>query len=384
MKFDIAIVGGGMVGAALAAALKNTALTIALIDSAPVAPSEDARLLGLNYASFSFFNTLTIWPMLAPHACPIEQIHVSHRGHFGTSHVSAKEQGLDTLGYLVPATYINLALNNTLNDTANITLLRSSTLKALAHTQEGATLTVETNGTTTTLDATIVIGADGTHSTVRELLGIPTETIDYHQSALVTTTELNRDHKNTAYERFQDKGAIAMLPMTDQRAATIWTAPNERIQYLLELDDETFLKELQTCFGYRLGRFIRTQKRAVYPLKNSCAKQQKQKNVLLIGNAAHTLHPIASQGLNLALHEISILAEYLAHKPTSLDHLPDYRKQQNFSAQLSHQLVRLFSTDFFGLSAARSIAMIGFDIFPAIKNRLMRQAIGSTRNACKK
>ena len=242
-------------------------------------------------------------------------------------------------------------------------------------------MTIEIAANHNILEAAIVIGADGTQSTVRKLLGISTEQIDYQQSALVTITELQRDHKNIAYERFQDTGAIAMLPLTGLRAATIWTARTEMISHLLELSDDAFLTELQKQFGYRLGRLIKTGKRAVYPLKSVRAHQQRQQNVLLLGNAAHTLHPIAAQGLNLALYEVNVLADHLIQKTGSLDNLPDYLGQQNFSTRLSHQLVRLFSNEFFMLSAARSIGMMGLDIFPALKHRVVRQAIGNT---CKK
>jgi 2-octaprenyl-6-methoxyphenol hydroxylase len=376
MKYDVVIVGGGMVGTALAVALKNSSLQVALIDSTPLL-TDDARLIGLNYASFCFLKKLNIWPALESFATRIESIHVSHRGHFGTTRITAKEAGLDVLGYLVPAENINSALNNALN---NIELIRPATVKTLSHTVNGATLTIEMGGNIKTIDATFVIGADGTQSTIRQLLGIHADIIDYHQSALVTVTELQRGHHNIAYERFQEAGAIAMLPFGESRAATIWTAANEMISDLLKLDDDAFLKELQNKFGYRLGRLIKTGKRAIYPLKKVVAAQSKQKNILLIGNAAHTFHPIASQGLNLALYEISLLADYLIQKPTSLDQLIIDEKQQKFSTQLSHQLTNLFSKDFFMLPTARAIGMIGFDILPAAKQFFIRQAIG---NACK-
>lgn len=375
MKYDLIIVGGGMVGASLAAALKNTFLHIALIDAAPII-LEDSRLIALNYASYCLFEKIGIWPQLAAHAEPIKQVHISQRGHFGITRITANEANLNVLGYVVPASFINSALYSTLNDTNNIKLIRPARITALTQDIDQANLTLSFANQTISLSSKIVIGADGTHSTVRDLLGITTEIIDYQQSALVTITELHRSHNNIAYERFQDTGAIAMLPLTGQRAATIWTGSNELITRLLQLSDEEFLYQLQKQFGYRLGRLKKTHPRSVYPLKMLRAHQQKKQHALLIGNAAHTLHPIAAQGLNLALYEIAKLANFLTNKSSSLDNLPDLHNQQRFSSQLSHQLVRLFSNEFFMLDTARTIGMIGFDILPFLKKRFIRQVIG--------
>jgi len=367
MKYDLIIVGGGMVGASLAVALKNSGLQIGLIDAAPII-LDDSRLIALNHASYRLFEKMGIWPELASRAEPIKQIHVSQRGHLGITRIAANEVDLDVLGYVVPARYINSALYSALNNISHIKLIRPASVTALTQQPDEVTLTVSLPTQTISLSSKIVIGADGTHSTVRDLLGISTDIIDYKQSALVTVTELYRDHKNIAYERFQKMGAIAMLPLTEQRAATIWTGCNELISHLLQLNDDEFLSELQKQFGYRLGRLKKTNQRAAYPLKMLCAHQQKKQNVLLIGNAAHTVHPIAAQGLNLALYEIAILADCFAKNGAGLDKLPDLLSQQHFSSRFSHQLVRLFSNDFFMLNTARSIVS-------PLKQRFIRRAI---------
>ncbi len=378
-QYDIAIVGGGMVGAALANALKNTAFSILLIDASPLQASMDHRLIALTYNSCQVFKNLTLWPALQPHATEIKKIHVSSRGHFGATRIAASEVNLPQLGYLIPAKAINAALTDQLAQQKNLTIVRPAKLTALTQQPDHVTLTIE-NDRLECCSAKLVMAADGTHSTVRELLGIGTEKIAYHQKALVSQIDLQRHHQHIAYERFLPTGAIAMLPLGDSRAALIWTDQTERVDALLKLSDREFLQELQQHFGFRLGKFLHVHHRAFYPLQFVQAKQQAQGRVLLMGNAAHTLHPIASQGLNLALYEIAVLAEQLgAQTPHSLSlpDLTDYFKQQQISIDLSHRLAHLFSANFLGIQAARQLGLIGLDNCAMAKTFFIKRAMGS-------
>jgi len=371
MRYDIVIVGGGMVGAACAIALQSTGLRIALID-ATASFSEDHRLIALNHSSFSLLKNLGVWDQLEPFAAAIKEVHVSNRGHFGATRLSAQEMELSALGFVVPAKEINSALYARLNKTD---LLRPEKLISLTNEKNSIFLTLQNR----TLEATLLIAADGTHSTVRNLLAIPTDIIDYKQTALVTVTELQRDHDNIAYERFLPNGAIAMLPLTGQRVATIWSGDEANVSQLLKLSDDEFLFELQKQFGYRLGRLQKVQQRFGYPLKFVHAKQYIKDNIILIGNAAHTVHPIAAQGLNLALYEIAVLAEHLRTQSSenlSLANLSNNLPQQNVSLNLSHRLTQLFSADFFLLHAARQAGMIGLDICGSVKKKFIRSALG--------
>lgn len=377
MKYDLIIVGGGMVGASLAVALNKSNLKIALIDANSHTQLDDPRLIALTHGSCNLLKNVDIWPELVPYAAPIKHIHVSHRGRFGITRIHASDMRLDTLGHLVPAKYITTALEEKLTHASHIDVIRPAVLKNLTQTSDNIELTIHYNNETKTLHTKRVIGADGTHSTVRELLNIPTQTHDYEQSAIVTITELQRHHQFTAYERFLEQGAIAMLPLSDNACATIWTDSNENIARLMQLSDDEFLKTLQTTFGYRLGRFTHIRKRHTYPLKLVLAENYQQHNIILIGNAAHTLHPIASQGLNLALYEIAELTHQLIETPNLLhDFTKTINVKQKISTQLSHRLPWLFSTDFFIINVARQLAMLGLDSCKQAKEFFMRNSMG--------
>jgi 2-octaprenyl-6-methoxyphenol hydroxylase len=382
MPFNVSIVGGGMVGAALAVALKNTSLQIALIEASSMPLAEDLRLIALNDSSIRLFENIGVWSALKSYATPIEQIHVSHRGHFGMTRIDCKELNLRALGYVVPAKYINTALYSALEGAQNIKLIHSTKVCALRQMEEGVSLDITSDFSIQTLKTDVVIGADGSFSTVRDLLGIAIHKVDYEQSALVTATILKRDHKNIAYERFQTEGAIAMLPLSFNRAATIWTASNEMVAHLMTLTEDEFLTKLQTFFGYRLGRFLSIEKRSTYPLQMIQTKQPLKQNVLLIGNAAHTFHPIAAQGLNLALYEVAHVANYLQNftEKVSFKHLPIDSLQENFSKNLSHHLTWLFSSEFFVFNIARPLGLLGLDVLPGLKKRFALQAMGKNRS----
>ncbi len=383
MQYDIVIIGGGMVGASLACALRDTALRIAIVDATPIVVHDDPRLIALNYSSYELFRRLGIWPELSSHAEAIKQVHISDRGHFGMTRLHAHEMGLDALGYVVPAKFINAALSTVMQSQpkqAEISLYRPAKLKHLTQADNHSSVVIETQTGEITLHAKYIIGADGTHSTVRELLGIETKTEDKKQSAIVTITELQRSHHHIAYERFHQSGAVAMLPLTGQRAATIWTDENKTIQQLLQLDDEEFLQTLQKQFGYRLGRLLKTGKRHHYPLLLVRAEQTLKHNAILIGNAAHTLHPIAAQGLNLALSEIEKLSQVIINQPEQPDwqqYLDWQTQQETTSLRLSHKLPDLYFKDFAPLNVARQLGMIGLDIIPSLKRRFIRHAIGT-------
>lgn len=377
MIFDIIISGGGMVGAALAVALKDSPYKIALIDAMPFTTKEDTRLIALNYASVENFKNLNVWPALASFAEAIQVVHVSHQGRFGTTRISAEEFSLPYLGQVVPACHINTALYAALETQNNLTLFRPAVLEHFTQNNDSVSAVIKKEHKEITLEAKLLVGADGSHSLVRDILNSKTKEVDYHQSALVTTTTLQRSHHHIAYERFLDEGAIAMLPLKEHRAATIITLPTEKITALMQLSDTDFLAYLQKNFGYRLGRLQSTGHRSTYPLRFIQTEKQIEGRVVLIGNAAHTLHPVAAQGLNIALSETAMLSEYLLQRQSEIHSLEELVQcQQKIRLQLSHRLAQIFSVDFFMINVARQVGMVSLDFFPQLKKRLLKSVTG--------
>jgi len=352
MHYDLVIVGGGLVGASLACALADLPLKIALID-AKIPTNNDARLFGLNYSSCLFLKNLNLWPALQSYVSPIHEVHVSYQGHFGAVRLKRDELLLPELGHVIPAYIIEMALNKKLLSQKNITLYQPALLKKLTQDNQ-VTLMIEQNGKEEIIKSNLVIGADGVQSTVRDLLNIKTNNIDYQQTALVMRTTLQKEHASIAYERFMKTGAIAMLPLPNKEYATIWTVDNSLLAELKAISDEDFLLRLQKEFGYKLGKFIKVSERHHYPLKQVQAEKSLDQHVFLLGNALHALHPIAAQGLNLALYEVAVLVDGIkAHLALSkaltandlLDISQVLEKQQAISVGVSHRLSQWFATD---------------------------------------
>jgi len=378
MKFDVVIIGGGMVGAALACALKPLSLQVALVDAAEKTMTDDPRLIALNYGSICLLKNLHVFEKLTPYAAAIHEVHVSHRGHFGSVRIKADELNLSSLGAVIPAKNINLALEDVMQQ-ASVQFIRPAKLIALIEEKNNIHLTLETPTGKKSIEAAVVVAADGSYSTVRNLLAVPTEKHDYKQSALVTIVELKRSHRGIAYERFLSDGAVAMLPLTGDRCASIWTASQEKITSLMQLSDLDFLQQLQKEFGLRLGRLSSVAERFVFPLQLIQAKKSAHSRIVLIGNAAHTVHPLAAQGFNLALHEVAELAQMLGEKPfdqLDLQEFTQHSFSQALNMKLSDGLNSLFAIDFLPINIMRQIGIVGMGIFGILKNRFAAYPVG--------
>lgn len=386
LHYDIVIVGGGLVGAGLAVALRQSGLHIALVD-ARVPSSHDPRLFALNASSCQFLENLNVWSKLAQHTSAIREVHVSNQGHFGAVRLNCQDVNVPALGYVIPAHYIETALNEALVSLPNCDIYRPAKLVQLQQHNNIAELKISDEEGEKLLQASIVIGADGTESTVRTQLNIRTEIFDYQQSAIVTRINLKRSHHHIAYERFNAQGAIAMLPLQDEQCAMIWTADNATITQLMDFSDIDFIEKLQHEFGYRLGRLQGIHKRHVFPLRMVRAEKAVDQCVFLLGNSAHTLHPIAAQGFNLALYEVAALTEGIIEKIakqqkfTALDLQQiavETQKQQAASIGVSHRLSRLFSNDSPMMGLMTQLGMIGLDVSPPIKKRFIQGMLGKT------
>ena len=382
---DVAIVGGGLVGASMALALAGTALQVALIEAVPpdsdAQPSFDERTTALGSGSRRIFEALGIWPEIAPEAGPIETIHVSDAGRFGFARLRAAEQNIDAFGYVVPNRVIGTALWRRLRGTRVRIEMPASPREVLLH-EDAARLTLD-NGVQ--LSASLVVAADGAESRVRAAAAIDASVKDYEQVALVTTLQTSEPHRRIAYERFTPSGPIALLPLASGRYGAIWTLPPSQAQAMLQADDAEFLRELQRAFGWRAGRFDAAGRRGAYPLRLARANATRAARSVLIGNAAQSLHPVAGQGFNLGLRDAAILAEVLAQAPAGadvgtqgiLEQFSSWRAQDRRGViGFTDGLVRLFGDERAGVRVARDAGLLLFDLAPFAKRELARVSTG--------
>ncbi|MGH8258967.1 MAG: 2-octaprenyl-6-methoxyphenyl hydroxylase, partial [Steroidobacteraceae bacterium] len=315
-EYDVAVVGGGMVGASFALALASTRLRILLIESvAPdsrAQPSFDERTTALGNASRRIFEALGIWDRIAPQASAIRAIHVSDAGRFGFARLDAREQGVEAFGFVAANRIIGTALWERIAKCAGIERRVPASVESIEIGTERVALSVRSGSETEQLAARLVVAADGAESKVRHAAGIDARVKEYDQVALVANLLADRPHDGTAYERFTSSGPIALLPLHDGSYTAVWARSPQDAAAALSLDDEGFLHQLQNRFGWRAGRFVRVGRRGAYPLKLSRAAAAVGTRSVLIGNAAQALHPVAGQGFNLGLRDAAALAEVLA------------------------------------------------------------------------
>lgn len=392
VHYDLVIVGGGLVGGSLACALRDTGLRIAIIEKvaadAPRQPSYDERVIALSRGSQRIFNGMGLWAAIAPEAEPIRHVHISDRGHAGFAHLSAAEEGVDSLGEVVPARAMGAAIGQALAEHPSIDWLRPGRIVALNLRGEQARLEVMLPHAHRTLTASLVVAADGGDSSLRERLDIPMRDQDYGQQAIISTVmpEGAEQARGTAFERFTSSGPLAMLPMTAGRYSVVWTAWEREAPGILALDDQAFLNRLQQRFGLRLGRLTQPARRIAYPLRLRLARTLTRERFALIGNAAHTLHPVAGQGFNLGLRDVAELTDLLVEAqgtaadlggPALLNAYQRRRRADHLAtAGLTDGLVRLFGLPCPHAQLGRNLGLLGLDLLPPLRHRLARRFMG--------
>lgn len=381
--YDVVIVGGGLIGGSLACALRGTGLAVALVEAAApettVQPSYDERVIALSWGSRRILGAIGLWPAVAPEAEPILHIQVSERGSLAFARLDHTESGVPALGYVAAARALGAAIRPALGD-AGLDLLCPARLTGLRVEGAWATVRVEAPDGPRELRTRLVVAADGGDSMVRRCLGISATERAYGQDAVITTVTPDRPLKGSAYERFTDSGPLAMLPMTGGRWSVVWTCRDTETAGLLALSDDAFLAGLQARFGFRLGRLTRAAPRRAYPLRLVLVSETVHPRLVLIGNAAHTLHPVAGQGFNLGLRDVAALAEVLAIAaargidPGAPAVLADYLRwrgdDQAATARLTDTLVRLFVPPWFLLRHARGAGLLGLDLLPPARRLL--------------
>ncbi len=394
--YDLIIIGGGMVGASLAISLAEQPLRIVLVEAAhfPTGeknkappPSYDDRAIALSFGARRIFEGMGLWDAIAPQTTAIKHIHVSDQCRFGITRLNAQQENVDALGYVATARQLGATLMAKLQQCANLTLLSPATLTELKIGSDHATAMISRDGDNAEpVTAKLVVAADGGNSSVRQQLDIRSSARDYGQTAIIANISPEKPHRNTAYERFTQHGPLALLPMLDNRCSLVWTRSPEDAEGLLNLSDDDFLAELQPCFGKRLGRFLKVGKRHSYPLQLIQTQEQVRSRLALIGNAAHTLHPIAGQGFNLGLRDVATLAQHIvdAHRAatdignlTVLEAYADWRQRDHRQViGFTNTLVKTFSNRLPPLALARNLGLIATDIIPPLKHTLARHSMG--------
>jgi 2-octaprenyl-6-methoxyphenol hydroxylase len=391
MSFDVAIVGGGMVGATLGVALAPLNLRVAIIEAIPhdaaAQPSFDERTTALSNGSRRILETLGVWPAFHTAATPIRKIHVSDQGRFGFARIDAAEQGLPAMGYVVANRDLGSALWSRLSGSPGLEVYCPAEVSHIAANERSVTVEISRRGAKSTIDAKLIVAADGAQSAVRSAAGVDAQVRDYGQTAVITTVLPQRFHDNVAYERFTPSGPLALLPLDGGRCTLVLTLTREAAQSAMSWSDEEFLAEVQRRFGFRLGRFLQVGRRVPYPLFLTRATRTSAGRCVIIGNAAQGLHPVAGMGFNLGLRDVASLAELIAERagqvdadPGSPELLAQYdawrAADRGGVIAFTDGLVRMFSNPLGSIRRLRNLGLLAFDLLPPAKAALSRLSTG--------
>jgi 2-octaprenylphenol hydroxylase len=393
MQADLIIVGAGMVGSALALALQDKGLDVLLLDgsSLEVAPFQagtfEPRVSALSMASQRVLERLGAWQGIeARRACPYSEMQVWDGSGTGQIHFSASSVHADVLGHIVENRVVQDALLERLHD-SDVGLLANSRLEHLRHSGDGWLLTLNDGRE---LRTKLVIAADGANSAVRRLAGCETREWDYLHHAIVTSVRCSKPHQATAWQRFTDHGPLAFLPLEgaegEHWCSIVWSVTPEESERLMALDDAAFCAGLGEAFEYRLGEVLHADARLCIPLRQRHAKRYVEPGLALIGDAAHTIHPLAGQGVNLGFLDVAVLAEVLLHAAERGEDLNDVKVLSRFERRrMPHNLAmmaamegfeRLFQADQLPLRWLRNTGLKWVDEMPQAKALFVRQALG--------
>lgn len=382
----VLIVGGGLVGASLAIALDAAGIEAVMVEAAAPRvgdqPSYDERNLALARATVNGLGAIGVWKHAAAQATPIQHIHVTRAGDFGSVQMDAARQGVDALGWTLPARELGAALLRRLDECTRLRRLAPARVESLEPVADGWRARIQTAEGPVDIDTPLLVGADGTASFVRDRLGIEAERHDYRQTLFVCTVTPERDHAHRAYERFSDNGPIALLPLASRRCGLVLTVPQHEATAVEAMDDEAFIALAQERFGWRLGRLSRPGKRHPYAIQRVAARSLVSTRAVLVGNAAQTVHPIGAQGFNLGLRDALTLAELLtsADDPGAEELLANYAARRapdrEGTMAMSHGLVQLACLQQPVLGPLRSLAMLAFDRLPPLQRLIARRGMG--------
>jgi 2-octaprenyl-6-methoxyphenol hydroxylase len=389
--FDIVIAGGGMIGVSMALAIASLNLRIAVIEKVErdhdLQPSFDDRSTALSRSSQSMYTALGLWDEIRDASEAIKSIHVSDQGRFGFSHISAKEQEVEALGYVVINRVLGDVLLTNAEQKKNIKFFCPAEITSIEPHKDYCNVNFKSHDSENIVSSRLLVVADGANSSARDFLGIGTNKINYHQVAIVGNLLTEKAIDNRAFERFSESGPLALLPIENGRTAFIWIVPTNEAEALLAASDDIFLSTMQEIFGLRLGLFSNLGKRSSYPLALKEAQRLYASRSVVIGNAANSLHPVAAQGFNLGLRDVATLADCLCEEIKKdnvdlgnvdlLSKYSDWRQQDHKKLKsFTDGLVRLFGDKRKSVRILRSAGMVCFDLVPGFRKLFVRHTMG--------
>ncbi len=392
--YDIVIAGGGLVGGSLALALAQLQCRVALIEAVlpdnAAQPSFDDRTIALSYGSSRILRALGLWDHLENSVWPIRQIHVSEQKRFGTAIIDSAEQGVPQLGHVIKSRQLGVALWQRLRELEKVSLICPASVTATRILKEQREISLRGRPDTQTVNARLLVVADGARSKLRAALDIAVEDRDYDQVAVVANIQIDpRKAGHIAYERFTPEGPLAMLPGPEGCYTVVLARSGGTATDVMAMAEADFLQLVQDEFGFRLGRLSRASERMSYPLSLTTAARLTEDRAVLIGNAANGLHPVAAQGFNLGLRDVACLAELIADgyakdgaafDPGNSALLQSYCEwrgsDQSKVVRFTDSLIRGFGPPNAALAAGRGLALATFDVLPGAKRMLARQTMG--------
>jgi 2-octaprenyl-6-methoxyphenol hydroxylase len=379
MSEPIIIVGGGPVGSVLALLLAKQGIAVTVLEARKQGASHsDNRALALSYGSRRILEKLGVWGSLATHATAINTIHVSQKGSIGRTLLRARDYKQEALGYVLSYGALSAALDDALANLPIVNCIYEATAGDISHSTAHASVSYSHLGELHSLNSALVVLADGGRS-VDELAGLERETKEYGHDALISKVRAELPHDNIAYERFTANGPIALLPNGERDFSLVWTGKKELIAPLLTISDAEFLAQFHQQFGDRVGRFLSVEKRISFPLRMSKLQDTDTPHLVVIGNAAQTMHPVAGQGFNVGLRDAESLAQCITSCNSidlgSAQMLKTYRASRKADTKggllFTDFLVNLFSNDIVGVSGLRGVGLGVLDVMKPMKQHLV-------------
>ncbi|MFQ5470607.1 MAG: UbiH/UbiF/VisC/COQ6 family ubiquinone biosynthesis hydroxylase [Gammaproteobacteria bacterium] len=387
--YDVVIVGAGMVGATLACALGDRALRVAVIEARQPAlewpkDSVDLRVSAITAASQKVFSSLKAWQMMTQRGVsPFREMHVWDATGPGSIHFNSEDIGTSELGHIIENRVIQAAMVKQMETFDTVDLLCPVKLEAINYREKNATIELENHGE---ISARLVVGADGGQSKVRQLAGIKTKGWPYHQKAVVTMVETEQSHRETAWQRFMPTGPLAFLPLRDGKSSIVWSTTHDEADELLAVAEVEFCSRLGSALDHKLGRILECGQRAAFPLKLQHTLAYVDHRLALIGDAAHTIHPLAGQGVNLGLLDAASLAEVILNaveQGKDFGRLPVLRRYERWRKGDNLMMMaamdgfkRLFGSPYAPVRWARNMGLSMTNAATPVKNHMIKHAMG--------